>query len=158
MQHYKLIFTLICLIGIVVPRYVHAENGVKGEKHIFTDFYGKPIPLGALLREKMDSLLLALKKEIATPYADNPSQCATIAVGALACGGPADYLVYSRKISNEKKIQDIASRYTEAEREWNSLSKAMSTCSMVEPPDTALVNGICVSRNKHPFQVPLPAK
>lgn len=152
MRRNKLFYLSICLVVAMASGYVQAANGEKQEKPVLTDSLVRFISGGESLKRKMDFLLSALKVEIATPFADDPSQCATVPVGALACGGPENYFVYSRKISNEKKVQDIASRYTKTELDWNRLSKEASTCSIIERPDTALVNGVCVVKDNHLFR------
>jgi hypothetical protein len=95
------------------------------------------------LRDRMAALHQAISAEVGTPAADDVSQCGVIAFGAKACGGPQGYIVYSRKVSNEQRLESLADQYAQLEREWNHRNRVISTCSIAMPPTPVIVNGQC---------------
>lgn len=86
-----------------------------------------------------------LKKEILTaigvPHADSPDECAAIGFGIKPCGGPISYLIYSKKVTDQHKLEDLIDQF-------NTLSKKLSEgmvsdCMAVMPPKVALIDGKC---------------
>ena len=65
---------------------------------------------------------------------ESDSQCATIGIGAKACGGPAAYLAWSRLRTDPAALQAAAQQQAAEQVRANSAAGRMSTCSVVPDP------------------------
>jgi hypothetical protein len=74
---------------------------------------------------------------------DSTGGCATAPLGARACGGPRDYLVYCRATTDSAALFAKLDELAGAERAWNERRGAFSTCEMRLPPATELVGQRC---------------
>jgi len=97
------------------------------------------------LQFEMRDIRLQMEREIGDAAARRPEQCHVVPLGAKACGGPQDYLIYSSAISDGRKLQELARQYAEAEEKYNRVTGAASTCSHVMPPRVQLDKGKCTS-------------
>jgi hypothetical protein len=95
---------------------------------------------------EMDATLASIVTEVGTPLASDLSQCGALPAGAKACGGPSRYIVYSRQVSNEGRLRGLAEKYTNLERELNTLSQLASTCSIIMAPTVNLAAGKCQAK------------
>lgn len=102
-----------------------------------------PSPPAASLRDQ-------LKAEIGDAACDSDAQCRTVAVGHKACGGPAGYLAWSSKRSNETKLKDLARRQAEAEKAENEGKGMMSNCAVVVDAGAACKATRCELRADKP--------
>lgn len=71
------------------------------------------------------------------------SQCKSAPVGARACGGPRDYLVYCSATTDEDALLKALSRLQKNEQQYNDQCGIMSTCIFLAEPQVELVNGVC---------------
>jgi hypothetical protein len=71
------------------------------------------------------------------------SQCKSAPVGARACGGPRDYLVYCSATTDEDALLKALSRLQKSEQQYNEQCGIMSTCIFLAEPQVELVNGVC---------------
>lgn len=85
----------------------------------------------------------------------NADDCAVIGIGARACGGPADYLVYSRAASDGSALMREVARYNAAQAEAVRRSGMMSTCDVVPAPGVACHAGRCVAALRADVSPPL---
>lgn len=69
--------------------------------------------------------------------------CAVVGIGARACGGPADHLVYSRVASDVSALMRAVTRYNTAEAERLRRAGVMSTCETIPAPAVACTAGHC---------------
>lgn len=89
---------------------------------------------------------------IATPNCRVDADCATIAVGAKACGGPEAWLAWSRRVTDETTLRAVAARDAEAVRARLRAAGAVSDCRYVGDPGAMCVlgpeggDGVCVLR------------
>lgn len=95
---------------------------------------------------KAAELRAALSAEIGDAACDNDTQCRTVAVGYKACGGPAGYLAWSTKRSQDAKISDLARRQGEAEKSESAGNGLMSNCAVVIDPGAVCKSGRCELR------------
>ncbi|MBQ5950305.1 hypothetical protein [Massilia sp. ST3] len=103
-----------------------------------------PAPAAPAPASKAPSDLLAKIRALTadTTCSDN-GQCRSLPVGAVACGGPSDYLPYSTLRTNEKEVRELAERY-KAERQAQIVrSGMMSTCRHLPDPGAVCVAGSC---------------
>jgi len=82
------------------------------------------------------------------------SQCQSAPLGALACGGPRDYLVYCSVTTDERALQRTLRQLELREERYNEQCGGFSICLFVTPPGVALVNGVCVATAE---ELPLPS-
>lgn len=69
--------------------------------------------------------------------------CSFIAFGDKPCGGPWEYLIYSKAV-NEAKLKAMVEQYNRNERQFNMQTNAISNCMLVAPPaKVGCVNGKC---------------
>lgn len=106
---------------------------------------GAPTIAGGLQAE-MREIRRSMEQEVGEASARRIDQCRVLRVGEKACGGPQAYLIYSTAVSSERKLQELARQYTEAEEKYNRVTGAMSTCSYVLPPEPQLRNGKCTGK------------
>jgi hypothetical protein len=71
------------------------------------------------------------------------SQCKSAAVGAMACGGPRDYLVYCAATTDEDTLLRTLSQLQRSEEQANQQCGSFSICIFVSEPQVELVNGVC---------------
>jgi hypothetical protein len=62
------------------------------------------------------------------------AQCRTVAVGALACGGPAQYLPWSTLRSTPAAVQEAAERYTRSQAASALHGGHASICRVIADP------------------------
>lgn len=88
-------------------------------------------------------LLSQIRALTADATCSDNGQCRSLAVGAMACGGPQDYLPYSTLRTNEKEVRELAERY-KAERQGQIVKRGeISTCRFRPDPGAVCVSGTC---------------
>ena len=84
-----------------------------------------------------------IKRLIGTPACSDNAQCRSLPVGALACGGPQEYLPYSTSRTDEKGLLALAERSkTERQAEIQRTGE-MSICIHRPDPGAVCVAGAC---------------
>jgi hypothetical protein len=71
--------------------------------------------------------------------------CAAVGIGHRPCGGPSQYLVFSKLKTNEIKIKQIAAQHRDAQRKVNQLLGLISTCEFLPEPPVACVDQQCAA-------------
>lgn len=75
------------------------------------------------------------------------SQCKVVAYGYQACGGPTEYLTYSRYTINSQALFDQVADYKKMLQDFTEAYELVSTCQYIVEPDTiACEYGKCVAR------------
>ena len=88
-------------------------------------------------------LLAQIRAMTADATCSDNSQCRSLPIGAMACGGPQDYLPYSTLRTNEKEVRELAERY-KAERQGQISQRGeMSICRHRPDPGAVCVSGAC---------------
>ena len=72
------------------------------------------------------------------------SDCATLPVGAKACGGPARWVAWSAAQSDGAQLQAWAAELDTLQRQRQAAEGLMSTCSIVPDPGAVCRAGQCV--------------
>lgn len=83
--------------------------------------------------------------------------CAAIGIGARACGGPADYLVYSHLASDVPVLMHAVTEYNAAQKERVRRSGRLSTCDVLPAPTVTCNAGRCVADPRANGPAPLLA-
>jgi hypothetical protein len=71
------------------------------------------------------------------------SQCKAAEVGAMACGGPRDYLVYCSETTDEDALLRALAQLQRSEEQHNRQCGVASICIFVSEPQVVLVDGMC---------------
>ena len=71
--------------------------------------------------------------------------CRALAVGAKACGGPTQYVVFSSAATDAAEAERLAGEVTALDRAANAQFGLVSTCDMLMEPNVALDGGRCVA-------------
>jgi hypothetical protein len=62
------------------------------------------------------------------------SDCATLPIGARACGGPEAYLAYAPSGTDLQRLKQAAARYEQLRRQQIDARAEMSTCEVLADP------------------------
>ncbi len=73
------------------------------------------------------------------------TDCEVLPLGQRACGGPASYHAYSKKLSSEDitKLEQLAQRSEELARKMNEKNQVMSACEVLRVPSASCVKDVC---------------
>lgn len=96
-------------------------------------------------RARLDSLISVARSLARTEGCSSTDGCATMALGAKACGGPREYLVYCRASTDTVALAEAVERLNSMERSFNERYQLMSDCMMLMEPGVALQGGSCVA-------------
>ena len=91
------------------------------------------VPL-ALSASAAPGTLQKIKTEIGDAACTSNAQCASLPLGAKACGGPETFMAWSSSTSSVTTLQTLASRYSAERRAQITANHDISTCSMVLAP------------------------
>ncbi len=87
--------------------------------------------------------LAQMRAAVGSAACTTSSQCATVPVGARACGGPEAYLAYSSATTNAAGLQALAERYRAERKASNVASGMVSDCRLITNPGAQCVAGSC---------------
>jgi hypothetical protein len=112
-------------------------------------FWAGDDPAGVDFDDYLDdraALVAELEALIGSAEAESEAACRVVAVGHKACGGPAEYRVYSATDSDADAVEALAERIAELDREAIERFGLVSDCAVAPEPAPALVDGQCVAR------------
>ena len=89
------------------------------------------------------STLADIRRQIGTPTCTDNAQCRTLPVGAMACGGPQEYLPYSTQKSDAKALRALSERSYAETKAALTASGMVSTCMLKADPGAVCVAGTC---------------
>lgn len=75
--------------------------------------------------------------------AEQLASCAVIAVGHKSCGGPKEYIAYSKELTDETELKQAVSAYYQADMQYQLENKMMSTCQVTPEQFPILLKGRC---------------
>jgi hypothetical protein len=78
--------------------------------------------------------------------ASDGRQCRVLLMGAKPCGGHSTYVLYSKATADSTRMNALAARYTEIERDYNRRTGRISDCAMNPSPEPMLAGGQCAVR------------
>lgn len=84
-----------------------------------------------------------IRRLIGTPSCSDNGQCRSLPVGALACGGPQEYLPWSTLKTNERELLATAERFKAERQAQIKSSGEMSICIHRPDPGAVCVSGTC---------------
>ncbi len=111
------------------------ENEKKQHNSTQIESQNEPQSIGDLLND--------INNLIADKSCQTNSDCALIALGARACGGPNSYEVYAKNNIDTEKLNSLAYQLETLEKKHNLDNQVVSIC-MVEPkPSIGCVQNQC---------------
>lgn len=91
--------------------------------------------------------IVALENEakalVDTTGCASSGECRTAPVGSRGCGGPRYYLVYCSKTTDSAALYTRLAAVSDAERQYNTNYKIVSTCEFRMPPTVGFSGGSC---------------
>ncbi|HEX7813177.1 MAG TPA: hypothetical protein VF460_14825 [Burkholderiales bacterium] len=79
----------------------------------------------------------------------NLVQCRIAAVGTGACGGPAEYIVYSWMSTDKAALETKIAEYNFLQEDLQKEQQAAGACVELPEPVAACINGRCVLPSSH---------
>ncbi len=76
---------------------------------------------------------------------DSDNQCKVIGVGSRPCGGPAHYLVYSDKATDEQELKKQVAVFNGLQKLDNAKKGMMGICQQLTAPKTYCAKKECVA-------------
>lgn len=99
----------------------------------------------ASLESRRDAALADLKSVISDVRCVKTTDCKSLEVGAMACGGPQEYALYSLAKVSESAVLAKARAHADLVKELNAKTAAAGICLAVTAPGVpACVSGQCV--------------
>ncbi|EGN74298.1 hypothetical protein A28LD_2081 [Idiomarina sp. A28L] len=95
--------------------------------------------------DELSALAAEIFRLVGTPEADNPSQCKVLPFGAKPCGGPANWLVYSTKVTDTETLEERVELYNMLSSRFNEQEELVGDCAVVTEVQPNVVQGICVA-------------
>ena len=98
---------------------------------------GCALPLAASGTDAAVALAWQALHDAARDDCRSDAECRTLGVGAMACGGPQQYLPWSAAATHEPTLQAAARRYASARRKQIERTGESSVCVVLEDPGAA---------------------
>lgn len=76
-------------------------------------------------------------------YCSKTTDCIVTPIGARACGGPSDYIIYSKLSIYANKIQRLSILSIKLETQYNKDNPSNSLCTIASPPSSSCVKNLC---------------
>ena len=83
---------------------------------------------------------------VADPVCQGIEDCRMIGFGAMACGGPNTYLVYSVSVTDSSHLTRLVEQSNSRDDELNRKYGKRSRCLLAPVPELAVVDGRCVGQ------------
>ncbi len=94
-------------------------------------------------KEGLKSLYDDINSLIEDKSCEAHSDCATIALGARACGGPESYQAYAPRNTDVQKLKSLAQQLETLNKTYNKENQVMSICAMEIEPNVQCVQNQC---------------
>lgn len=95
-------------------------------------------------RRRLDRMRAEIVQSIEDLTCSDATDCAAIAFGAKPCGGPWEYLLYSRIGVDEAELQRAVEAYNQLNHELNARWGWVSDCALAPQPRPDCVEQTCV--------------
>ena len=94
-----------------------------------------------------EAQLSALREKIVEMIGSAPCvnlvHCRLLPLGSLPCGGPAEYLAFSRITGSQDALENLATEYTLLDEDIQRAKSEMGICRALPKPRLACVDGRC---------------
>jgi hypothetical protein len=88
----------------------------------------------ASLETRIAALDVEVKTRIGPAVCSIDSDCRALPMGALACGGPSEYLPYSIRGTDEGALTRLSADHQRLSAELNAQRQAVGNCIALAPP------------------------
>ena len=95
-------------------------------------------------RRRLARMRAAIEQSVKDLTCTDSTDCATIELGAKPCGGPWEYLLYSRIGGDEAELQRAVEAYNQLNHELNVRWGWVSDCALAHQPLPGCVEQTCV--------------
>lgn len=116
------------------------------------DAVDRSIKTKAEIASEQESVYTKMTSLIGGASCEVDSQCASMAVGNAACGGPVKYMVYSTQIGDEaiSELTALSTKTKELDVAMAKVDQAAGNrsygiCQFVTPSEVACVNNVCTA-------------
>jgi len=102
------------------------------------------------LRHEQERVYSKMSEITINNSCNTSADCAIIAVGNMACGGPSSYMAYSTISMGEEvvsELKNLAERTKKLDTKLNTLNQTMSPCIFNSPPTLICENNKCATSN-----------
>jgi hypothetical protein len=89
-------------------------------------------------------LVMSLIKDLSCT---DDSQCSSFAYGVKACGGPAQYVVYSTAHVDGQALSDAVADFNAYDAGWIAQESVLSDCMLTPAASPGCVQSQCLDRN-----------
>ena len=96
--------------------------------------------------QKLEQMGKEIQEFAKNKACSNGDGCRTMPMGAKACGGPTNYIIYSLSKTDEKQLTEKVKQYTDFQKELNVKYNRTSDCLFLSPPTVDCLNGVCASK------------
>lgn len=103
-------------------------------------------PSSAVDDQKLEQLGKEIEEFAKNKTCSNGDGCRTMPMGAKACGGPTNYIIYALSKTDEKQLAEKIKQYTDFQKELNVKYNRTSDCLFLSPPRVDCLNGVCASK------------
>ena len=105
-----------------------------------------PSETSPTLSDEIQSVDNAVAEITGNNYCETDQDCALLPIGERACGGPSNYVIYSRRLGDEalNKLQELSAESVALAKKANKESGYLSTCQMYPIPTISCVENKCV--------------
>lgn len=129
---------LILLLGCSACS-THAEDPGRAAPRAAAPAAGAP----AAPTPAESATLARIRTLIGEASCTHSGQCRTLPIGAMACGGPEDYLPYSESRTDEKTLRALGEQYKAERIAENKARGLMSICRYLPDPGAVCTSGTC---------------
>ena len=99
------------------------------------------------IQAEQKAVYSSMNDMVADNSCSTAADCAVVAVGNKACGGPVSYMAYSMLIGDDKitELKKLAERTKALDKQLNQLSGMMSTCVFHSEPALVCEDNRCAT-------------
>ena len=97
----------------------------------------------ALTAEELEKMYESARALADATHCSSANDCAAQALGSKACGGPAEYVVYSKLSTDEDALKTAAEELAASETRYNKEQGISSDCAYMEAPEVACESDVC---------------
>jgi hypothetical protein len=95
------------------------------------------------VKARIAELADEIQQVIGVAACSQDDQCASVAMGNKACGGPQFYLAYSTVDTDVNRLTSLAAEHRNASKQYNQLLGLISDCAFVMEPPVACMDNKC---------------
>lgn len=103
-------------------------------------------PSGRVTRDTLAALEARARRIVNPNGCSSAASCRSAPVGAKACGGPRDFLVFCPLTTDTTALFSTLDELKRLEEQYNRQEGIVSDCMLMMAPELALEGGACVAK------------